>query len=104
LVARHVANLWTGEQTALRACEHASRGWDDGSTTVFADAVLAKYVAADAAVRGAAAAVQVLASAGVPDTTVVARAYRDAKLMEIIEGSTEICQTMLAEHALAMTA
>jgi methoxymalonate biosynthesis protein len=45
--------------------------------------------------------VQVLASAGAHDDHVVARAYRDAKLMEIIEGSTEICQLLLAEHALA---
>jgi len=60
--------------------------------------VLAKYVSATQAVRGAAAAVQVLASAGAEDGHVVARAYRDAKLMEIIEGSNEICQLMLAQH------
>jgi len=34
---------------------------------------------------------------------VVARAYRDAKLMEIIEGSNEICQLILAQHAVATT-
>jgi methoxymalonate biosynthesis protein len=66
--------------------------------------VLAKYVAAGNAARGAAAAVQVMASAGARDPHVVARAYRDAKLMEIIEGSTEICQLMLAERALDLTA
>jgi methoxymalonate biosynthesis protein len=32
---------------------------------------------------------------------VVARAYRDAKCMEIIEGSNEISQLILAEHALS---
>ena len=46
-------------------------------------------------------AVQVLGSAGAGDGHVVARAYRDAKLMEIIEGSNEICQLILAQHALA---
>ena len=51
----------------------------------------------------AAAAVQVLASAGAQDGHVVARAYRDAKLMEIIEGSNEICQIILAQHAMTIS-
>lgn len=63
--------------------------------------VLAKHVSAGNAAKAAAAAVQVLASAGARDGHVVARAYRDAKLMEIIEGSNEICQLILAEHAVA---
>nr|WP_198932724.1 acyl-CoA dehydrogenase family protein [Saccharothrix sp. CB00851] len=33
-------------------------------------------------------------SAGAQDGGAVARAYRDAKLMEIIEGSTEMCQLL----------
>jgi methoxymalonate biosynthesis protein len=104
LVARHLADLYTAERIATRACEQASRSWDTKAPEQVTDAVLAKYVASTHAVRGAASAVQVLASAGAHDGHVVARAYRDAKLMEIIEGSTEICQTVLAEHALGVTA
>ncbi|GGL09647.1 acyl-CoA dehydrogenase family protein [Mangrovihabitans endophyticus] len=101
LVARHVADLWAGEQIATRACEHASRCWDADADDLGAAVVLAKYVSAQHAAAGAAAAVQVLASAGTRDGHVVARAYRDAKLMEIIEGSSEMCQLMLAGHALS---
>ncbi|KXK59675.1 acyl-CoA dehydrogenase [Micromonospora rosaria] len=101
LVARHLAELWAAEQVATRVCEHASRCWDDGSTDLVTATVLAKYVSAGQAVRGAAAAVQVLASAGAQDGHPVARAYRDAKLMEIIEGSTEMCQLLLADHVLS---
>jgi alkylation response protein AidB-like acyl-CoA dehydrogenase len=36
----------------------------------------------------------------VRDGQLTARAYRDAKLMEIIEGSSELCQLMLARRAL----
>lgn len=100
LVARHLADLWTAEQVSTRACEHASRCWDDNDADLVTSAVLAKYVSAGHAATGAAAAVQVLASAGAQDGHVVARAYRDAKLMEIIEGSNEMCQLILAEHAL----
>lgn len=100
LVARHLADLWTAEQVATRVCEHASRCWDDNAPDLVAATVVAKYVSAQHAAKGAAAAVQVLASAGSQDGHVVARAYRDAKLMEIIEGSNEMCQLMLADHLL----
>ena len=103
LVARHLAELYVAEQVATRMCEHASRCWDAGAPDLAATVVAAKHVAARGAARGAATAVQVLASAGAVDGTPVARAYRDAKLMEIIEGSNEISQLLLAEHALMVT-
>jgi alkylation response protein AidB-like acyl-CoA dehydrogenase len=102
LVARHLAELLVAEQVTTRSCEHASRLWDAGSPELVTAALVAKHVGAGHAARGAAAAVQVLASAGAGDGHPVARAYRDAKLMEIIEGSNEICQLALAEHALAV--
>jgi alkylation response protein AidB-like acyl-CoA dehydrogenase len=101
LIAAHLAELLVAEQVAARACEHASQCWDSGSPDMVLATVLAKYVSARQAARGSASAVQVLASAGLRDGHVVARAYRDAKLMEIIEGSNEICQLLLAQHALA---
>nr|BAP34766.1 acyl-CoA dehydrogenase [Streptomyces sp. ML694-90F3] len=101
LVSRHLAELLVAERNATRAAEHASRCWDERSPELPTAAVLAKHVGATGAAAGAAAAVQVLASAGARDGHVVARAYRDAKLMEIIEGSNEISQLLLAEHALA---
>nr|WP_202488044.1 acyl-CoA dehydrogenase family protein [Streptomyces sp. SID5473] len=102
LVAGHLADLFTAEQTASRVCEHASRCWDEGAPDQVVATVLAKHVSATQAARGAAAAVQVLASAGTQDGHPVARAYRDAKLMEIIEGSSELCRLMLARHALSL--
>lgn len=99
LVARHLAELYAAERTATFACEQASRSWDSGSPEQVPASVLAKHVAAGNAARGAASAMQVLASAGAAGGHVAERAYRDAKLMEIIEGSNEICQLILAEHA-----
>ncbi|MEU8825672.1 acyl-CoA dehydrogenase family protein [Streptomyces sp. NPDC048636] len=104
LVARHLAELLVAEQTATRVCEHAARCWDEGSPDQVMATVLAKHISAGNAARGAATAVQVLASAGAADSHLVARAYRDAKLMEIIEGSNEICQLMLARHVLGSAA
>jgi methoxymalonate biosynthesis protein len=100
LIARHLAELLIAEQVSTRVCEYASQRWASASPDMVVAAVLAKHVSAGHAARSAATAVQVLASAGGQDGHVVARAYRDAKLMEIIEGSNEICQLILAQHAL----
>jgi methoxymalonate biosynthesis protein len=101
LVARHLAELAVDEHVATRTAEHASRCWDESSPDAVVATVIAKYVGAQRAAQGASAAVQVLASAGAGDHGVVARAYRDAKLMEIIEGSTEICQLLIAQHVVS---
>jgi methoxymalonate biosynthesis protein len=102
LISRHLADLLVAEQVSTQVCEHAARSWTAGSPDQAVAAVLAKHVSAGHAARSAATAVQVLASAGAQDGHVVARAYRDTKLMEIIEGSNEICQLILAEHALSL--
>ncbi|WP_431040638.1 acyl-CoA dehydrogenase family protein [Streptomyces sp. P1-3] len=104
LVRRHLAELHAAERTSTYACREASRHWDENAAEQMHSAVLAKHVSATAAARGASAAAQVLASAGARDGHVVARAYRDTKLMEIIEGSNEISQLMLADQALAVWA
>ncbi|WP_020500175.1 acyl-CoA dehydrogenase family protein [Sciscionella marina] len=100
LVAKHLASLFTAEQVATQACRQASERWDAAAPDMAVAAVLAKHVGATNAARSAGEAVQVLASWGAQDGHVVARAYRDAKLMEIIEGSNEISELILAEHAL----
>lgn len=102
LVARRLAELVIAEQAATQLCAHASRCCDDGRPELVTAALLAKHFAATQATIGAASAVQVLGSAGATDGHPVARAYRDAKLMELIEGSSEICQLALAEHTLAV--
>lgn len=102
LVRRHLAEMLIAEQVSLRACEHASRCWDSASPDMGPMAVLAKHVSAGHAAQSAATAVQLLGSVGAEDGHLAARAFRDAKLMELIEGSNEICQLILADHALSM--
>ncbi len=100
LVARHIAELYTAERIATQVCRYATEQGERGAPDAAVSAVLAKQVAATHAARAAADAVQVLASRGFTDGHVVARAYRDAKAMELIEGTTEISQLILARHAL----
>ncbi|GHH06653.1 acyl-CoA dehydrogenase family protein [Streptomyces rubradiris] len=101
LVSRRIAELYAAERVATAVCRQAGDCWESGSPDLVIATVLAKHVSATQAVRASASAMQIMASAGASDGHVVARAYRDAKLMEIIEGSSEICQLELARHALA---
>ena len=58
------------------------------SIRAIAETMMAKYYASTSAVRAAGDAVQLHGANGVSDRYPVARYYRDAKIMEIIEGST----------------
>lgn len=99
LVARQLAELYVAERSATLACVHASDCWDAKSPDMVMAGVLAKYISARHAATAGATAVQILASWGAEDHGPVARAFRDAKLMEIIEGTNETCELLLAEHA-----
>ena len=61
-----------------------------------ADAALAKLVASEAAVWCAREAVQIHGGAGYMEDSPVARFYRDAKVLEIGEGTSEILRLVIA--------
>jgi glutaryl-CoA dehydrogenase (non-decarboxylating) len=63
-----------------------------------AETLVAKYFASKAAVRAANDAVQLHGANGLTDEYPIARLLRDAKVMEIIEGSSEIQQITIAKY------
>ncbi|MDA0752026.1 MAG: acyl-CoA dehydrogenase family protein [Verrucomicrobia bacterium] len=62
------------------------------------DILTAKYFSSRAIAGQAATAVQLFGARGCEETGPVARFYRDAKIMEIIEGSTQISEILLAKR------
>jgi alkylation response protein AidB-like acyl-CoA dehydrogenase len=72
---------------------------DAGDEATLRVTLIAKYFAARAAVRHAGEAVQIHGANGIGADYPVARLYRDAKIMEIIEGSSEIQQITIADEA-----
>jgi alkylation response protein AidB-like acyl-CoA dehydrogenase len=61
-----------------------------------AEASIAKLVASEAAVANSREAVQIFGGAGFMEESPVARFYRDAKVLEIGEGTSEIQRLLLA--------
>ncbi|MFH8791977.1 acyl-CoA dehydrogenase family protein [Streptomyces sp. NPDC017941] len=96
LLARAVVDSRAARELCLRAARLRERGEPDA----IAETVAAKYAAAAAASSVAGSAVQVLGAAGCAPDSTVGRFYRDAKIMEIIEGSAQVAELHIADHLL----
>jgi glutaryl-CoA dehydrogenase (non-decarboxylating) len=92
-----IAGMGTDLQAAHLLCFAACRAEDEHSSEAFAKSLAAKYYNSKAAVRGASDAVQIHGASGCHESSAVARYYRDAKLMEILEGTTQIHEDLLGK-------
>ncbi|MEU8722611.1 acyl-CoA dehydrogenase family protein [Streptomyces antimycoticus] len=92
LVTRMGADL----EAARHLCVAASRAMQDKAPETMRAVLLAKYFVCRVAEEHTASAVQLLASSGVSERSVTARAYRDSKVLNIIEGTEQILERTLA--------
>jgi len=99
LIQQLITKMAVDAQAARLLCEHAGSLKDTGSPATLAATCHAKYFASTAALRAASDAVQVQGAAGCAPGADVARYFRDAKVMEIIEGSTQILELLIANDA-----
>jgi alkylation response protein AidB-like acyl-CoA dehydrogenase len=90
-----IAAMGTDLEAGRLLCHNACRAQDDHLPEAFERALVAKYFTARAAVRAASDAVQIRGASGCHGSSAVSRYYRDAKIMEIIEGTTQIHEEML---------
>lgn len=97
MVRSLIARMGTDLEAAGMLCHSACRAEDERLPEVFEKTLMAKYFASRAAVRAASDAVQVLGAAGCHASSPVSRFYRDAKIMEIIEGTTQIHEELLGK-------
>lgn len=99
LVQRMLTDMITGFRTSRLLALQAAHSRAGAAPTSVVDTLVAKYHASTAAMAAAADAVQLHGANGCSPDHPVARYLRDAKTMEILEGSTEIHQTLIARHA-----
>ena len=100
LVQRLLAEMITDVEAARLLCEKAARQRQRRDPAGVIATNVAKYFASTAASRVAAAAVHIHGANGFTRAFPVQRHWRDAKIMEVIEGSTEIQQVLIARAAL----
>ncbi|WP_247728882.1 acyl-CoA dehydrogenase family protein [Halovivax limisalsi] len=99
-VRHKLAEMAARTESARQLTRHAARERAAGSDDAPMAASMAKYVASEAAMDVTNEAVQVHGGYGYVTEGEVERLYRDAKITEIYEGTTEIQKTVIARHLL----
>jgi glutaryl-CoA dehydrogenase (non-decarboxylating) len=101
LIQRMITQMVAGVKAARLLCCHAGQLRDAGDPDSILETSVAKYFAARTAAEIARDAVQIHGAIGCSSQYPVERFYRDAKIMEIIEGSNEIQEMTIAQNACA---
>lgn len=99
LVRALVADMLVSVRAARLACEEAARLRDARDPRAIQATMVAKYQAARMVAAVTPDAVQVLGANGVDPQYGVERHYRDAKIMQIIEGSDQLLQLAISDFA-----
>lgn len=99
LTQRKIAMMATEIEAARHLVRALAEALDRGERGRV-EASMSKMYASDVAQRVATEAVQIHGAYGVSPEYPVSRAYRDAKVFQIIEGTNDIHQLLIARHAL----
>ncbi len=100
-VAFKLAEMATRIECARHLVYHGCRLKDQGVEAFAKEAAMAKVVASEAATFCADEAIQIHGGYGYTAEYHVERMYRDAKLCEIGEGTSEICRLVISRRILA---
>jgi alkylation response protein AidB-like acyl-CoA dehydrogenase len=98
LIQQMVTDMITNVRAARRLCHHAGTLKDEGDPASLMETLIAKYFASTIAMKAASDTVQIHGALGCSSEYSVQRYLRDAKVMEIIEGSSQIQQITIASY------
>jgi alkylation response protein AidB-like acyl-CoA dehydrogenase len=97
LIQQMIAEMITNLKAARLLCYHAGYLKDKGDPSLIMETSIAKYFASRMVNKIADDAVQIHGANGCSSDYPVQRYLRDAKIMEIIEGSTQMQQIIIAK-------
>jgi glutaryl-CoA dehydrogenase (non-decarboxylating) len=99
LIQQMLTDIITNVRAARLLCLNAGCLRDAGDPRAVVETTIAKYFASTSAARAAHDAVQIHGANGCGSEYPVERYFRDSKIMEIIEGSTQMQQVTIAKCA-----
>ena len=99
LIQQMITNMVTHVKAARLLCLQSGYAFEQQAPTATNDILIAKYFASKTAMEVATDAVQIHGANGCSSDYPVQRFLRDAKVMEIIEGSHQMQQIMIAKNA-----
>ncbi len=94
-----IADMITGVVAGRQLCYRAGYLQDQRDPNAMMEISLAKYFTSTMALKAAADAVQIHAANGCSPDYPVQRYFRDAKVAEIVEGSSQVQQGIIARYA-----
>ncbi|MDZ4676581.1 MAG: acyl-CoA dehydrogenase family protein [Oligoflexia bacterium] len=96
-VQQFLVRYYTEIQAAWLLTCHAAATWDSGSLAI-QEASMTKMYSSDLAVRFASEALELMGAQGYSADNEISRLYRDAKLLEIYEGSTQVLEILIGKE------
>jgi glutaryl-CoA dehydrogenase (non-decarboxylating) len=99
LIRKMITEMVVNVNAARGLCYRAGLLKDAGDARTLIETLIATYFASKAAVQAASDAVQIHGANGISADYPVQRYYRDAKVPEIIEGSSQILEINIAKEA-----
>jgi glutaryl-CoA dehydrogenase (non-decarboxylating) len=99
LIRKMITEMVVNVRAARALCHRAGVLKDAGDSRTVNETLIAKYFASRTAAQAATDAVQIHGASGCSADSAVQRYYRDAKIPEIIEGSTQILEINIAKEA-----
>ncbi len=99
LIQAMIADMTTAHKAAQALCRHAATLRAESHPDSIGATTIAKYFASTSASRVADSAVQIHGANGCGPDYPVQRYYRDARIGEIIEGSNQVQQLLIAHQA-----
>lgn len=97
LIARMQADMLSNIMATRLLCHYAGLCRTAGSMNAETVTLMAKYRSSALAVQAAGDTVQILGAHGLSPASAAQRHYRDAKVLEIIEGTTQLHQIMIGQ-------
>jgi len=98
LIQALIADAVTGVHTSRAICERVGLMRNDNDDDAVNEANIAKYMSSKVAMEIATNAVQLFGGNGISSQYPVERLFREAKILEIIEGSSQIQQQLISDY------
>lgn len=98
VIQQMVAELGMALESATHFCMKAAEAIDRNDPKKMEAVMTAKYYTSKAASRHIPDAVQMMGAMGCNEEEILPRLYRDAKIMEVVEGSNPVLVQLLGKH------
>lgn len=98
LVKKMMTEMHASTQSAKLICRYAADVMEKQNHKSLLPILTAKYVASKTAVEVSNKAVQIFAAKGTSNECAIERLYRDARILEIVEGTTQIHEILIGSE------